>query len=231
MGGPKLKKEVKDGMSPKDMLRDVFPDTEVAGKIGGAFFRHSRVQDILDVARDMDLESSMLKYAKVGNRALYLAPIWDEAHKLLKEGKNISEATKMRFLIYQGEIMGTFKLPYEKISEVSINKFYDNIQQVTFKKYDPRKMLDPKEISAKIKAVQSWMYMNLMGFKPMLAIRNSFQPYATTATYLGTEYVARAEKALIRDLDGVYYKQLKSEGFNPEVRYLSLKRICLIRKL
>ena len=59
----------------------------------------------------------MLKYAKVGNRALYLAPIWDEAHKLLKEGKNISEATKMRFLIYQGEIMGTFKLPYEKISK------------------------------------------------------------------------------------------------------------------
>ena len=72
------RKLLKDGMSPKDMLRDVFPDTEVAGK--RSIFQTLRVQDILDVARDMDLESSMLKYAKVGNRALYLAPIWDEAH-------------------------------------------------------------------------------------------------------------------------------------------------------
>lgn len=200
------KNMIKEGLSPNELLKDVFEDKDVAKKIG-AFFRHSRVQDIIDVARDMDLESAMLKYAKVGNRALYLAPIWDKAATLMKNGKNISDATKMRFLMYQGEVMGTFKLPYEKISSLSFEKFYDDIS-----KGNVKTLLNPKEVKAKTQKVQSWMYMNLMGFKPMLAMRNGFQPYSTTASYLGTEYVMRAEKALINDLDGVYYNQLKSEG-------------------
>jgi hypothetical protein len=201
----KENQELAKELTPKEFFKQVFPET-LASK-GSAFFVHSRVHDVVDIANDMDLQSSLLKYGKVANRQKYLAPVWEEMGSLLQKDKNISTMTKMRMMNYQGEVMKTFKLPVEKITEESVSSFLKSLSEG-----EVGARFTPKDIENLSKIAIGWHYSSLMGFKAFLPLRNMLQPWSTIAPVLGNTAVIKAHKLLMNDVSGSYFKHLKEHG-------------------
>lgn len=158
-------------------LREVF-ENKVPGKVD-AFFKHSRVTEVLDVALEDDPLAQVYRYINTGLKEKYFGNILEQAKRMPSLQKD--SVVRKRFFTYLSQIG---QLP-------------DGDAQQILRKITPRVLnflhLDPKLTND----ITSWMmslgYSASMGFRPWLAVRNMNQVFTTLAMRLhGNSWVKGA---------------------------------------
>ncbi len=183
----------------RSYMRDVFGEN-VPGKLD-AFFKHARVSDVLSLSQELDPLAAVMKYGAIGHRELYMGPYWDEIGKVLEA--TTDDVGKARLFAYMGDIMG---LPHG-----GAEKTLQNATLEVLKKFGVEHGLGLDVV----KLMTSFAYMSALGFRPMLAVRNTLQIFNTLAPSLGlggNKWVSKAMKKIAGDSDGSVFNGLRAKG-------------------
>lgn len=185
-----------------DFLKDAFKTDRLPTDVD-AFFRHSRVSDIVDFALEDDPLIQLRKYIAAGQRERFLGPILDDVDKWFKANSGqYDPALRTRFKIYMQEFAG---IPGD-LNEELVRTFSHRLFKGIGVKHNPSSVVD---------AVLQLGYMSGLGFRPGTALRNLTQPFLTTGTRIGQSWVADAMDLLAKDKTGEVAALIRKSGIIP----------------
>jgi hypothetical protein len=173
------------------------------------FAENERTSDLISYAlKDDALEVAML-YTVQGNKKLYMNNAWRDLATYAKNTK-LDSAIVHRLDLYREGLMGATRTPGEKAVEDFGEKFFAALKRAPvlgklFKSSEIEMRAQGREL---LRSVLGITYISSMGWKPFLAIRNSLQPWTTAAPRLGADWVATAQKKILKDPDFYYAKAL-----------------------
>ena len=161
-----------------------------------AFFKHSRVSDVLDTALEKDPMAQLYRYTNVGLKEKYLGGLIEEAKHL-----KLDTVMRKRLNTYLAQIGG---LPQGNAQEI--------IRSIT-----PQILLkmgvDPKLTNDITSWFMSLGYSASMGFKPWLPIRNMNQIWTTLAMRMqGNDWVKKSLKDVAGKNGGEIFDTLRKKG-------------------
>jgi hypothetical protein len=197
-------------MTPKDLLATEWGGKPPASVV--AFFEHDRTSDALEYAlKDDALEVAML-YANQGFKTFYMNRSWEDMHKFLNANKNVIDPVAVNAINQWREaVMGNARTWGEKNIENFGRKFFTAIKRSPIGKLIPLTEEQMSNMGGNIlPSVMGLTYVSSMGWKPFLAIRNTFQTW-TLGSRVGLEWIARAQANLLDDYEGTV-KSLRALG-------------------
>lgn len=147
--------------------------------------------------KDDALEVLML-YTAQGNKKLYLNEAWKKIDRMIKE-TDLDQGVINRIQNYRMQIMSSYHTPGEKIVEDFGSKLFKGMKKLpgigNLIPYTESEM----ETFGKslLRNTLSMTYFSSMGWKPFLAIRNSFQGYTMAAPRVGVDWMTKGYKEVL----------------------------------
>lgn len=206
----------KDGIvTMKDLVKHVpeWASEETIPKELKFFAEHERIAEVPQFwLKDDALEVSLL-YSAQGHKKLYLNPVFQEQNRLFTQaGERMPVAVKNRYEFFKADIMGANQTRGEKVVATFGESFFRAIAESPVGK---ALKIDPNVAGNvgknTLNNVLGLTYFSSMGWKPFLAIRNSFQPMTTLAMRVGTDWTMKAYAAVGKD-PARYYPRLRQLG-------------------
>lgn len=211
-----LPEAAKEGLvSMKDLIRKV-PDwatEDLIPKELKFFAENERIAEIPQFwLKDDALEVSLL-YSAQGHKKLYLNPVFQEQNRLFTEaGERMPAAVRARYEFFKADIMGANQTRGEKVVASFGESFFRALAESPVGK---ALKMDPNQAASvgrnTLNNVLGLTYFSSMGWKPFLAIRNSFQPMTTLAMRVGSDWTMKAYAAVGKDPER-YYGRLRQLG-------------------
>ena len=183
-----------------DLLKDAFSEQVPKGL--DVFFKHSRVEDVAELVREMDAKTLLQKYVMLGHREKFLGPLVEDISKWAVNTKGkVDEALLRRFTAYIGDVVGIPSTLGEKMAQDFTSRFF-------------KEMKIGDKVLAKnfTEVMMGTSYLATMGWRAYLPIRNSFQIWTTLAPRVGNTWTAQALKTLNADKVGDVYRMLQKRG-------------------
>jgi hypothetical protein len=169
-------------------------DTEAPKRLS-SFFKNNRISDILAFKVVDDPIESLMHYQRVGHRELYMGQAWDALYNEMKASQ-VGVDVLDRMNHYRELVMGLGKTDGSKMVE----NFGEALGNA----------LNIKEGKDLASAYFSVNYLTNMGFRPWLAIRNTFQVFNVLAPRFGNEWVSKGVKVAsnANETKYAYYKSI-----------------------
>lgn len=150
--------------------------------------------------RDDALEVAML-YTAQGHKKLYMNKAWQELNRYTSE-TGVEPVVGNALKQYREQVMGMGRTMTEKNIEIVGEKLFGAIKRSPIGKVIPFSELEMEAMGRNIlSSVMGLTYFTSMGWKPFLAIRNTFQTWTMAGARLGNDWVARGWKALEGNMD------------------------------
>lgn len=182
------------------LLKDAFNNNIPTGL--DVFFKHSRVSDIVDLAREMDAKTLLQKYIMLGHREKFLGPVVEDIGKwMMKNGSQVDDVLFKRFGAYLSDVVGIPSTAGEKLAQQFTERFFKEL-----------KIGDKVLAKNFTEVLMGTSYLATMGWKAWLPVKNSFQIWTTLAPRIGNTWTAKALEVLNKDKTGSIYKMLQQRG-------------------
>lgn len=175
-------------------MRDVYGRN--APKNLKAFFKEMRVSDTLEFAAIDDPIRAIQHYIRVGYRQHYMGRSWEELYDTIAKS-GVDNGVIQRFNRYREHIMGLHSNEGSRVAK--------RIGE------DLGKRLGLKNGANAVDAYFSLNYLANMGYRPWLAIRNTYQVFTTLAPRFGNTWVDDAI-GTARKLTKEHYSYLREIG-------------------
>jgi hypothetical protein len=167
-------------------------DTTAPRKLG-AFFKNLRASEVLSFDAVDDPFEAIMHYSRVGHRQLYMGQAWEDLYKELQD-THASSGMIHRFNRYREGLMGVRTTDGQKVAERIGAAFGSKLG-----------ISNGKDL---VNAYFSVNYLSNMGWRPWLAIRNTFQVWTTLAPRFGNYWTNEAIKH-VADIGEDSYEYLK----------------------
>jgi hypothetical protein len=160
--------------------------------------------------KDDALEVALM-YSAQGHKKQILNPIFQEVTRFVEEsGSRLDPIIGKRLAIFQQDIMGSNVSNGERIISDFGRKFFKELKNGPLGKLIPMSVSEMEDIGSNImNNVMSTTYFSSMGFKPWLAIRNSFQTDTMLAMRVGGDWTYKAKKEVLNN-----YKKWVDIGYS-----------------
>lgn len=209
---------VKDGIQPDGEIAK-FLDATFDGHAPSElkeFYRYQRVSDVISTAMLDDPLEALTKYIQVGYRKRILAPTWERVMKEFQAKKPTADPNLSAvFQNYMDDLMGVRSAREKQLFAMTVKvgeavkkvPILRSIDEVLTKKLG----VDTTVSKDFIDYIRGVSYLSAMGMRFWLAVRNTFQPWVTTAPRIGNHWVAQALRNVVRD-DGTLVQNLRNAG-------------------
>lgn len=158
---------------------------------------NARVEDVTRYFLKDDALEVMMMYAAQGNKKLYLNEPWKEMAAAMKSTA-VDEVVARRVDLYRENIMSSYHSNAERMLEDVGVKFAQGLKNGPLGNLIPLSMREMEDLGRNAyKSALGMTYFATMGWKPFLAIRNSFQAWTMTAPRVGLRWVSQAYKDVL----------------------------------
>ena len=164
-----------------------------------AFFKNMRTSEVLEFAAIDDPIKALQHYVRVGFRQKYMGKAWEELYGALAKS-GVDEGVIHRFNRYRETLMG-MGTPEGMKTARRIGEAWG-------------KKVGMKNGANLIDAYFSMNYLANMGYRPWLALRNTYQVFTTLAPRIGNSWVDDAV-GKVRKFTNADYEYLQRVGVIP----------------
>jgi len=174
----KHSKEVAGMVTADELIEAAMKDAYSGGVVKQlkAFFKNMRVSEALEFAAIDDPVRALQHYIRVGYRQHYMGRAWENLYdSLAKSGLGVDSGVYQRFNRYRELVMG--------LQTGDGHKTARRIGE------DIGKALKMKNGGNMVDAYFSMNYFANMGYRPWLALRNTYQVFTTLAPRIGNSWV------------------------------------------
>jgi hypothetical protein len=164
-----------------------------------AFFKNMRTAEALQFAAIDDPIKALQHYIRVGYRQKYMGRAWEELYTELANS-NVGPGIITRFNRYREALMGMSASQGEKM----VRRIGESLGN----------KLGIKNGGSLMDAYFSLNYLANMGYRPWLAVRNSYQVWTTLAPRMGNSWVDEAVSE-VNNFTDADYRYLQKVGVIP----------------